>query len=45
MDRFWRYFNKKTQAVDRKPVRDTPYYTDTYRIIELSGPTLRIFHE
>jgi hypothetical protein len=36
---------KKALTINGRPVRDTPYYTDTYRIIELGGLKMRIVHE
>jgi hypothetical protein len=35
----------KTLTVNGWPVRDTPYYTDTYKIIELDDSKMRIVHE
>jgi hypothetical protein len=36
---------KRTLTVNGQPVRDEPYYRDTYRIIELSDRKMRIVHE
>lgn len=35
----------KTLAINSKPVPDTPYFTDTYKIIELTDSKMRILHE
>jgi hypothetical protein len=45
MERFRRRYEKTVLTINGRPVREDPYFTDTFKILELDELKLNIVHE